>query len=173
MTARTHDGDAPASLPPDDGRLVMDGAARLGLAVYAAAALSLAAATIHLWVFPEHLLMWWGYGAFFLAAGLAQGLYAVALLMRPTLTLLLAGIAGNLSVVAMYILTRTAGVPFGPQAGKTEEASLLDVAATAAEIGIVFALVTLLGGVARRRTINALLLLGAAVWVLRLTGVLL
>lgn len=142
------------------------------LALYAAAALSLGAAMTHLWALPEHLLMWWGYGAFFLAAALAQGLYAVVLLRRPTWLLALAGIWGNLSIVVLYVVTRTSGIPFGPHAGKIEDASLLDMAATAAELGIVLALVTLLGGVSRRRTMNALLLLGAAIWALRLTGVL-
>ena len=40
--------------------------------LYAAAALSLLAALIHLWVTPEHLEEWWGYGAFFLVTALAQ-----------------------------------------------------------------------------------------------------
>ena len=40
-------------------------------AVYAAAALSLAAALVHLWVAPGHFELWWGYGAFFLAAASA------------------------------------------------------------------------------------------------------
>jgi hypothetical protein len=31
-----------------------------------AAALSLLAAAIHLWVMPEQFEEWWGYGAFFL-----------------------------------------------------------------------------------------------------------
>ena len=157
--------------PPDDGRSVMT-AAMPGITVYAAAALSLVAATIHLWALPEHLLMWWGYGAFFLAAALSQGICAVLLLRWPAAPVLLAGIWGNLSIVVLYVVTRTSGVPLGPHAGKMEEAGLLDMAATASELGIVFALVTLLGGVHRRRTINALLLLGAVIWALRFAGVL-
>ena len=38
-----------------------------------AAALSLLAATIHLWVAPDHLEEWWGYGAFFVVLATAQG----------------------------------------------------------------------------------------------------
>ncbi|CAN5648112.1 hypothetical protein BH20ACT11_BH20ACT11_04490 [soil metagenome] len=144
----------------------------VSLAVYAAAALSLAAAGAHLWAFPEHLLMWWGYGAFFLAVALAQGICAVLLLRWPAAPVCFAGIWGNLSVVTLYIVTRTSGVPFGPHAGKMEGAGLLDMAATAAELGIVLALVTLLGGVARQRTVNALLLLGAVLWAARIAGLL-
>ena len=40
------------------------GAVRPSRVLYAAAALSLLAALIHLWVTPEHFEEWWGYGAF-------------------------------------------------------------------------------------------------------------
>ena len=83
--------------------------------LYAAAALSLLAALIHLWVTPEHFGEWWGYGAFFLAAALAQVLYAPLVLVWPTRIALLLGIGGNLAIVALYLLTRTVGIPlFGP-----------------------------------------------------------
>jgi hypothetical protein len=143
-----------------------------GPAVYAAAALSLTAAMPHLWVAPEHLMLWWAYGVFFLATALAQGIYAVVLLRRQDTPLLLAGIWGNLSIVVLYVITRTSGIPFGPHEGNVEEAELLDLAATTAELGVILALVMLLGGVSRRRTVNALLLLGVALWALRLTGIL-
>ncbi len=48
------------------------------VAVYAAEALSMAAALIHPYVTPEHLKGWWGYGAFFLAA-FFQAAYTMAL----------------------------------------------------------------------------------------------
>ena len=48
-----------------------------------AAALSLLAATIHLWVAPDHLEEWWGYGAFFVVLATAPGLYALGLLRCP------------------------------------------------------------------------------------------
>ena len=41
-------------------------AARPNAVLYAAAALSLLAALIHLRVMPEHFEEWWGYGTFFL-----------------------------------------------------------------------------------------------------------
>lgn len=146
-------------------------AGRSGHAVYAAVALSLAAALIHLWVTPEHFAQWWGYGAFFLVAALAQGLLAIFLLRWPAQPLLLLGIWGNLSIVLVYVLTRAYGVPFGPHAGRLEEPGMLDMAATAAELGIVIALVSLLGGGYRKATVNALLILGAAIWASRLFGV--
>jgi hypothetical protein len=95
------------------------GAVRPSRVLYAAAALSLLAALIHLWVTPEHFEEWWGYGAFFLAAALAQVLYAPLVLVWPTRIALLGGIAGNLAIVALYLLTRTVGIPlFGPGPGR-------------------------------------------------------
>jgi hypothetical protein len=113
--------------------------------LYAAAALSLAAALIHLWVTPEHFEEWWGYGAFFLVSALAQALYAPLLLRRPNRMVLLLGVGGNLAIVLLYLLTRTAGIPFfGPEAGEVEGAGFVDVCATTSELGIVAALGALL-----------------------------
>lgn len=111
---------------------------RPGMALYAVSVLSLLAAVIHLWVTPEHFEEWWGYGIFFLAAAVAQGLYAPIMLWRPGRTLLLAGLAGNLAIVILWLATRTTGIPlFGPHAGEIEEAGVLDFACTLAEVGIV------------------------------------
>ena len=109
--------------------------------LYAAAALSLLAGLIHLWVTPEHFEEWWGYGAFFLVAGAAQILYVPIVLLLPTRIVLLGGIAGNLAIVVLYLLTRTVGIPFfGPEAGEVEGIGFVDVCATASEVGIAVAL---------------------------------
>jgi hypothetical protein len=142
-------------------------------AVYAAVGLTFPAAFVHLWVAPAYLGSWWGYGAFFLAVAAAQGLLGVVLLRWPySPPALIAGICGNLVVLSVYVVTRTYGIPVGPAAGLQESPGALDVAATTAEVALVFVLTMLLGGDLRRRTVNALLLLGAALWGLRLTGVL-
>ena len=113
--------------------------------LYAAAALSLAAALTHLWVTPEHFKEWWGYGVFFLVSALAQLLYVPLLLRRPSRTVLLLGVGGNFAIVVLYLLTRTAGIPlFGPEAGEVEGVGLIDVCATTSELGIVAALGALL-----------------------------
>src|SRR4028119_950276 len=109
----------------------------MGLRVVAA--LSLLAAAMHLWVVPEHLEEWWGYGTFFVVLAAAQGLYALGLLRRPpSRPLLLLGVAGNLAVVIIWLVTRTAGVPLlGPHAGEVEGVGALDLTCTLAEVGIV------------------------------------
>ncbi len=113
--------------------------------LYPAAAMSLFAALVHLVATPEHLVEWWGYGTFFLAAAVAQGVYAAALVRRPSRGLLLAGILGNSSIVLLYLATRTLGVPlFGPEAGEVEAVGLLDACATVSEVILIGALGVLL-----------------------------
>ncbi len=140
--------------PAAPGRI---GATGRGRTLYVAAALSLLAALVHLWVAPEHFEEWWGYGAFFLVAAAAQLLYVPIVLIWPARPVLLAGIAGNLAIVALYLLTRTSGIPlFGPEAGEVEGFGLLDVCATASEVGIALSLgAALLRGATpeKRRTI--------------------
>ena len=123
--------------------------------LYAAVALSLFAALIHLWVMPGHFEEWWGYGTFFLASALAQGLYGAALLHRPRRPLLLLGIGGNLCIVVLYLVTRTVGIPFfGPHAGEAEGLGVVDLSATAAELALVAALLAvLMRGLPRERVV--------------------
>jgi hypothetical protein len=102
------------------------------------AALSLLAAAIHLWVMPEHLEEWWGSGAFFLVLAVAQGMYGLGLLRWPSRPFLLLGVAGNLAVAILWLVTRTTGIPLlGPHAGEVEGVGVLDLACTLAEVGIV------------------------------------
>ncbi len=135
------------------------------LILYAAAALSLVAALIHLWVMPEHFREWWGYGAFFLASALAQVLYVPLLLGRPSRGILLLGIGGNLAIVSLYLLTRTVGIPlFGPHAGEVEGAGFMDLCATTSELGIAAALgALLLRGLSSDRRRLVLIVAGIAV----------
>ena len=79
-------------------------------------------------------------------------------------------IFGNLGVVVLYLVSRTSGVPFGPHAGRAEEAGVLDMSTTAVELAAVVFLLSLLGGRERGLAINAVLVVGVAVWALRLTG---
>ena len=137
--------------------------------LYAVATLSLMAALIHLWVMPEHFEEWWGYGAFFLVAAVAQMVYVPLLLRWPNRTVLLLGIGGNSAIVLLYLLTRVVGIPlFGPEAWEVEGVGIIDLCATTSEVAIVVALGGLvLIGIARERTpligivLAAVLLVGA------------
>ena len=129
--------------------------------LYAAAVFSLLAAGIHLWAMPEHFEEWWGYGAFFLVSAVAQGSYAAALLHRPSRPLLLLGVGGNFSIIALYLTTRTVGIPFfGPHAGEVERVGIADLFATVAELALVVALgAVLLKGLPRERAVVLLFVL--------------
>jgi hypothetical protein len=113
---------------------------------------------------PEHFEEWWGYGAFFLIAAAAQILYVPIVVLWPTRIILLGGITGNLAIVGLYLLTRTVGIPlFGPEAGEVEGFGLVDVCATASELGIAVALGAALLRNAppeRRRTIVLIVAVG-------------
>ena len=137
---------------------------RRGALLYLAGALSLLTALIHLWVTPQHLEEWWGYGAFFVITALAQGLYGAALLRWPSRPLLLVGIGGNLAVIALYVVTRTAGIPFfGPHAGEVETVGAIDLCATASELALIIALGTLLlRGLPRERRRLVLVIVAVA-----------
>jgi hypothetical protein len=138
----------------------------------AAAVLSLLAAWVHLAYTASHLRQWWAYGVFFLATGVGQALFAPLVLRRPAPAVALLGIAGNLAIVGMYVVSRTAGPPLGPHAHVPEPAGPIDLATTGAEIVLVGVLLTLLGARMRRWAVNGLLAGGAVLWALRLGGVL-
>lgn len=140
------------------------------LAARSAAVLSLAAAYVHLAYMPSHFGQWWGYGLFFLATGVGQALFVPVILYRPRTWVVLVGIAGNLAIVCMYVVSRTAGVPVGPHAHVAERAGAIDLATTGAEIALIGVLLVMLGRGARRWIVNGLLAVGVLLWVLRLTG---
>jgi len=135
-----------------------------------AAALSLAAAWVHLAYAAPHLRQWWAYGAFFLATGAGQALFAPLILRRPRPWVIAAGVAGNVAIIAMYVVSRTYGPPLGPHAHVPEVAGPIDLATTAAEVCLVGVLLTMMRPVARRRVANLLVAFAVLLWALRLTG---
>ena len=138
--------------------------------VAVAAVLSLGAAWVHLAYVAPHLRQWWAYGAFFVATGVGQALFAPLILRRPRGWLIAVGVAGNGAIIAMYVVSRTYGPPLGPHARVPEPAGPVDLATTAAEVCLVGVLLTLMAARARRHTANLLVAFAALVWALRLSG---
>jgi hypothetical protein len=138
--------------------------------VVVAAVLSLGAAWVHLAFVAPHLRQWWAYGAFFLATGIGQALFAPVILRWPRPWLAVIGIAGNIAIVAMYVLSRTNGAPLGPHAHVPERVGAVDLATAGAEVALIALLVTTLRPTARRAVANVLTAAGAIIWALRLTG---
>jgi hypothetical protein len=103
------------------------------------AALSGTAAAVHAQVCPEHFRESAAFGVFFLCASAGQAAWAMAVCRRPGRTVLLLGAAGNAAVVALWAVSRTIGLPIGPQAWRPEAVSQPDTAATLIEVFIVVA----------------------------------
>jgi hypothetical protein len=101
------------------------------------ALLSMGAAVIHFVVIPGHWDEYWGQGLFFIIAAIAQLLWAVWVVVAPSRLLYLAGAAGNAAIVALWVVTRTAGVPAGPGAGEREAVEFADTLATVFEVLLV------------------------------------
>jgi hypothetical protein len=108
------------------------------------AVLAAAAGVIHLAFAGEHFDVTWGHGAFFAVVGWAQLALAATLVLRPSRGVLAAGAGLSLAVVAAWLVSRVAGVPFGPGAGEPEPVGLADALATGFEVALaVLALVVL------------------------------
>jgi len=97
------------------------------------AILSVLALVSHAIDAPDHLSEWWGYGTFFVIVASFQFFYGLALFLRPwrfdedgSLSpdaerhgrpYFILGTVLTASVIVVYILTRTTGIPFlGPDA---------------------------------------------------------
>ncbi len=89
-----------------------------------------AAGLAHLSVAPAHFSEWWVFGLLFLVAAAAQIGFAVALLVRPSRALVVGAVAVSLGLILTWVVSRTGGLPFGPDAGAAEEIGLLNVITT-------------------------------------------
>lgn len=113
--------------------------ARHGLALAA-----LGAGAIHLAHGPEHLAAWAPLGAGFVAAGVLQLLWAVALLRRDSRPLLAAGAAGSLLFVGVWAVSRTTGLPLGPEAFERAPVGVADLTCALLELTVAAGALTLL-----------------------------
>lgn len=110
---------------------------QLAIVRTAVALLSTGAALIHFAVLWEHLEEYWPKGAFFAILASLQLAWAGLVLSRPSRPLILAGVVGNTAVVAVWLLSRTVGLPLGPDAGVPEPVGLADALATLFELLLV------------------------------------
>lgn len=112
---------------------------RNGLAVVSAGA-----AGIHFAVIQSHFEEYWLFGVFFAVVAWLQAVWAILLVARPSRTVLLSGALTNAAVVAIWIASRTVGIPLGPDSGVAEAVTLPDITATAFEIVLVIGSLALL-----------------------------
>jgi hypothetical protein len=95
---------------------------------------SIAAGVVHAVVVPVHLGEGWAHGAFFVAAATFQFAWAIALLQRPARTILRVGMWSAVGIAAVWLASRTVGVPIGPDAWSPEPVGALDLATTYTEL---------------------------------------
>ena len=101
------------------------------------AALSAGAAAIHFAVTFEHFNEYLLYGVFFLVIASAQMIWAAIAVWRLPRWWLWLGIAGNAAVLAVYLASRTTGLPFGPDTGHAEPFGALDVVCALLELALI------------------------------------
>ena len=101
------------------------------------AALSLGAGVIHFAVSGEHYDVSWAHGTFFAVVAWLQLSWAVAVVLRPTRSLLTAGVLLNAGILGVWAVSRVWGVPVGPDAWTPESIALSDALSSVCELGIV------------------------------------
>src|SRR4051795_1744954 len=158
------------------------------VARWVAAGAATLAAAVHLYITPEHLREWWLYGGFFVAVTVAQVLLAVLLLRGPGVGVALLAIWGTVGLIAVYVISRTVGLPITPPADAAghglvagavgsgvpilpgalppgvEPVAALDLVALGAELVLLAVLVGMLPSALRRLTINLMLVAGVVGW---------
>ena len=102
-----------------------------------AAGLSLAAAGIHFAVISEHLERDVAEGVFFFGIGAFQAIWAQAYLLRDSRRVAQVGAVVNATVILIWVVSRTVGLPFGPTPGVPEGIGFADLLATSFEIGLI------------------------------------
>ncbi len=102
-----------------------------------AAGLSLAAAAIHFAVIESHFDEFALYGYAFIGLAWFQAIWAQVYLLRGGRRLAILGAAVNAGVVVVWLISRTVGLPFGPEAGVPQPIGFADMVATSFEVLLV------------------------------------
>ena len=134
----------------------------------------LGTAAIHAAVIPAHLTEWAAAGVFFVVMVAAELGVAVLLLAGPQPRLLFAAAAVSAGPLALWLCSRTVGIPFGPGAGVPEKVGLSDIASCVLEISTLLVAVILFRrseGLRRRPPASAHLRWLALVAVIAVTAI--
>jgi hypothetical protein len=111
---------------------------------------SLGAGLVHAAVITEHWSYWLPYGVFFGVVAAAQLGWAVAALARDRIALPRLMVGANLALIALWGVTRTVGLPFGPDAGRPEAIGVADLGAVGLQLILVAVVLGSRLGVVRR-----------------------
>ena len=95
----------------------------------------LGAAAIHVAVTPQHFDEWFAAGVFFIVLAVAEAVGGAVMISpvgeRPAARGLVAALTAG--TIALWVVSRTVGLPFGPDPGLPEAIGVLDVTSTALE----------------------------------------
>ena len=108
------------------------------------ATLSVAAAGVHFAVIQQHLGESALFGVLFLALAWFQAVWPILYIVRRSTWLGWIGMLINVGAIAVWIWSRTVGLPIGPEPGRPEPIGALDLAATGMEIALGVLLIALL-----------------------------
>jgi hypothetical protein len=107
------------------------------------ASLALAAGAIHLAMAPIHAPESTTEALLFAGAGWAQILLGIALFVRPSREVLSIAIVVNVAAIVAYVISRTAGLPFGANPGEAESVDAIDLTTVIFEVSFVVAAIVL------------------------------
>jgi hypothetical protein len=115
------------------------------------------AAVIHVIVTPEHFNEWFAAGVFFTAIAVAEVVSGAVMVSRVGESPAARGLVAALSAgtIALWVVSRTVGLPFGPDPGVPEAIGVLDVASTALEALTLVALWALVRTPARATVVTS------------------
>lgn len=132
---------------------------------------SFGAGAVHLAFAGEHYAQWRPLGVAFVAAGAFQVLWAVLIATRDSARALRVGGLLSLAFIGTYLVSRTTGLPLGPEAFTAEPVGTSDLLCCALEVPVAFGALllsrrprTLSAPLGRRRALGftaALLLCGS------------
>jgi hypothetical protein len=114
----------------------------------------------------------WGAAVVLALIGVLQIGLAGAQWTTPTRPVVIVTIAFTALTLTLYVISRTSGLPFGPDSGRPEQVELFDLSVAALEVCVVVALATCLPEPVRGRVTTVLMLGGVALIAGRLVGVL-
>lgn len=93
---------------------------------------------IHLAYAPEHLREYLPLGVGFLAAGVLQLLWGLFIVLRDSARALRLGGVFSLAFIGVYLMSRTVGLPLGPEAFHPETFGASDLLCCALEVPVAF-----------------------------------
>jgi hypothetical protein len=121
---------------PTAGTPPAPAARRLDERLFIACGLAWVTGLIHVEAAIQHVAEYMLYAVFFVLLAAAQGLWGIAVYRSPTRKLLTAGAITSLMVATVWVISRTSGLPIGPQPGTPEPLGALDSIATTNEAAI-------------------------------------